>query len=160
MLAGGQIDAPQAGIAKQGGDSHFLQRFALQTHGGYDAAAAMKFALEHQNPPVTAWLRGGEAYPETTYSLLDVSNPGVLLWALKPADDGPGKGLVARVWNLASGAQEYSLSLATGIASAARATHIETDIETIPVAAGRVTNRIAASQIQTVRLVPAGGAPR
>jgi alpha-mannosidase len=158
VLAGGQIDAPQAGIAKQGGDSHFIQRFALQTHGGYDAVASMKFALEHQNPPVTAWLRGGDMYPETSYSLATISNPQVLLWALKPAEDGPRSGFVVRVWNLASSAQEYSLSLATGIASAMHTTHIETDIEPIPLAAGRVTSHIAPSQIQTVRVVPAGGA--
>ena len=31
VLAGGQIDAPRAGIPKQGGESHVLQPFALQT---------------------------------------------------------------------------------------------------------------------------------
>ena len=158
VLAGGQIDAPQAGIAKQGGDKYFLQRFALQTHGGYDAVAAMKFSLEHQNPPVTEWLRTGGTYPETTYSLLTVSNPGVVLWSLKPAEDGPSKGLVARIWNLAPGAQDYSISLSTGIASATRTTHIETDLAPIPVSAGRILQRAAPTQIQTLRMIPAGSA--
>lgn len=31
VLAGGQVDGPRLGIPVQGGDSHFLQRFALQT---------------------------------------------------------------------------------------------------------------------------------
>ncbi len=157
VLAGGQIDAPQAGIAKQGGDRYFLQRFALQTHGGYDATAAMKFSLEHQNPPVTEWLRAGGTYPETSYSLLTISNPGIVLWALKPADDGPSKGLVARIWNLAPGAQDYSMSLSTGISSATRTTHIETDLEPIPLSSWKVTSKAAATQIQTIRIVPVGG---
>ena len=114
VLAGGQIDAPRAGVAKQGGDTHFLQRFALQTHTGYNATSAMKFALEHQNPPVTGWLRPGGALPEASYSLLSISNPDVLLWSLKPAEDGPAKGLVTRVWNLSQRPQEYSLDAGDG----------------------------------------------
>jgi alpha-mannosidase len=157
VLAGGQIDAPQAGIPKQGGESHFLQRFALQTHIGFSPSAAMKFSLEHQNPPVAGWMRGGKAYPETSYSLLTVSNSEVLLWALKPAEDGPEKGIITRVWNLSGSEKSYSVSLATGIAGARRATHIETDIEEVPVTQGRISTAIAASQLQTLRLVPGNG---
>ena len=160
MLAGGQIDAPQAGIAKQGGDSHFLQRFALETHGGFDAAGAMKFSLQHQNPPVTAWLRGGRDYPELTHSLLANSNSAVLLWALKPAEDGPAAGLVARFWNVGSTAQEYTVSLTGGVSKAVRTTHIETDLEPLAVRPAGITNRIAPTQIQTIRMVPAGGAAK
>ncbi len=160
VLAGGQIDAPQAGIPRQGGDSRFLQRFALQTHGGFNAVSAMKFALEHQNPPVTGWLRAGGRLPESSFSLLTISDPEVLLWALKPAEDGPAAGLVARVWNLAGEPREYSLALSGGISSAFLATHIETGLELLPVRAGTAVSRIAGSQIQTVRLrpnaVPAG----
>jgi alpha-mannosidase len=155
VLAGGQIDAPQAGIAKQGGDKHFLQRFALRTHGGFDATSDMQFALEHQNSLVTEWLRPGGDFPEATYSLLQNSNPGVLLWALKPAEDGPAAGLVARFWNLSTTGQSYTVSLAPGIASATRSTHIETDLEPLPVSAGRLTLPIAPAQLQTVRLIPA-----
>jgi alpha-mannosidase len=154
VLAGGQIDAPQAGIAKQGGDRHFLQRFALRTHGGFDATSDMQFALEHQNPLVTEWLRPGGDYPEATYSLLQNSNPSVLLWALKPADDGPAAGLVARFWNLSAATQSYTVSLSDGIASATRATHIETDLEPLPVSGGRVTMTISPAQLQTIRMVP------
>ena len=156
VLAGGQIDAPQAGIAKQGGDSHFLQRFALQSHGGFNAAAAMRFSLEHQNPPVTEWVRGDNAkLPATTFSLLNNSNPDVLLWSLKPAEDGPAAGLISRVWNLATTPQNYSLSLTGGISKATRTTHIETDLAPLPVTAGAVQSRATATQIQTLRLVPA-----
>ncbi len=155
VLAGGQIDAPQAGIARQGGDSHFLQRFALQSHTGFNATNAMKFALEHQNPPVTGWIRAGGNLPEKSYSLVSISNPDVLLWALKPAEDGPGKGLVTRVWNLAKNPQDYSLSLTGGVTAAMRVTHLETDLATLPVSGGAVTVRLEGSQMQTMRLTPA-----
>jgi alpha-mannosidase len=50
LLAGGQVDGPSLGIPAQNGNTHFLQRFALRPHGSYEQTAAMKFALEHQNP--------------------------------------------------------------------------------------------------------------
>lgn len=156
VLAGGRIDAPQAGIAKQGGDKYFLQRFALQTHGGFDATSAMKFSLEHQNPMVTGWLGAGDEFPASTRSLLTNSNPSVLLWALKPAEDGPEAGLIARLWNVSATAQDTSLSLASGMSAAGRVTHIETGLETLPVRSGQLHVRIAPSQIQTVRIVPSG----
>ena len=102
-------------------------------------------------------MRGGNAYPETSYSLLTVSNPEVLLWSLKPAEDGPEKGIIARVWNLSGSEQSYSVSLATGIAGARRATHIETDIEEVPITQGRMSAALAGSQLQTLRLVPGNG---
>ncbi len=155
ILAGGQIDAPQAGIPRQGGDRHFLQRFALRTHGGFDPVDAMKFALEHQNPPVTGWVRAGKAYPEKSYSMLSVSNPNVLLWSLKPAEDGGDGALIARLWNLSPKPQDYSLTLTGGLAAAKRVTHIETALETLPVApSGHVAAQAHSSQMQTFRLVP------
>ena len=69
MLAGGQVDGSWLGIPAQNGNTHFLQRFALRPHGDYDQAAAMKFALEHQNPFVTGAvisIKDGGVYPETT----------------------------------------------------------------------------------------------
>lgn len=153
VLAGGQIDGASLGIYKQGGDSHFLQRFGLRTHTGFSATEAMKFSLEHQNPPVTGWVHGGGPYPEQSYSLLSVSQPDVLLWALKPADDGVDKGLITRVWNLSSSPQNYTVSLTPGITAAAKATHLETDIEPLPVTSGAVTVRAERTQIQTLRLV-------
>ncbi|MBC8165382.1 MAG: hypothetical protein H7Y20_05870 [Bryobacteraceae bacterium] len=156
VLAGGQIDGPKAGIAKQGGDSYFLQRFSLRTHSGYDAATAMKFSLEHQNPSVAGWVRGGKAYPEQTYSAATLSNPNVVLWSLKPAEEGIGSGVIARLWNLSSTPQDYSVSLAGGIQSGRQTTHIETDLADLPVSNGAVAMKAAPTQIQTIRLRPAG----
>lgn len=47
--------------------------------------------------PAGRLVTGGNAYPATSYSLLSVSNPNVLLWALKPAEEG----VIARLWNVA-----------------------------------------------------------
>jgi len=105
FLAGGQVDGPALGIPAQHGNQRFLQRFALRPHGGYQAVAAMKFALEHQNPLVTGRVTGSQAggqpaYPADAHALLTISHPNVLLWALKPHHDGMETGLVARVESL------------------------------------------------------------
>ena len=116
VLAGGQVDGDSLGIRNQNGARSFLQRFSLRPHRGYDAVAAMKFALEHQNPPVTGPVSGagGAAYPEASYSLLTVDDPGVLLWALKPAEEGIDQGLIVRLWNLSGRAAETRVRLAPG----------------------------------------------
>ena len=57
-LVGGRIDA-NYGIPNQNGDSYFRNRYALRSHGEYDQADAMRMALEHQNPFVTAYLTTG-----------------------------------------------------------------------------------------------------
>lgn len=157
MLAGGQVDGPNLGIRGQNGNTHFLQRFALRPHGGYEPAAAMKFALEHQNPFVTGAVNGSGsgANPETTHSLLKVSNPEVLLWAVKPHEDGTEHGLVARLWNLSEQPAKADIIFAGGFVDAHRTTHIETDIEAVPLtAAGALPASFTRQQIQTYRFVP------
>ncbi len=81
-------------------------------------------------------------------------DPHVLLWALKPAEDGGALDIIARVWHLGSQPQKYSVALASGVKSARRVTHIETDIEALEVAGGQVANQAQAAQIQTMRLSP------
>jgi alpha-mannosidase len=154
VLAGGQVDGPTLGMPAQGGDSHFLQRFALAPHDGFDAARAMRFALEHQNPLVAGRIRGGDAYPGTGFSLLRIDDPDVLLWSLKPAEEGIDRGIVARVWNLAAHERRFSLSLAPGLESAVQTTHIETDRAPAPVSAGVLSATAARSQLLTYRLRP------
>jgi alpha-mannosidase len=154
VLAGGQVDGSGLGIRGQNGASWFLQRFALRPHGAYDAVAAMKFALEHQNPLVTSAVIGltNSPYPSTSYSLLDLSHPAVLLWALKPHDDGIGHGIVARVWNLASESSSMRLRIATPLASAQRVTHVETPLGPLPVKSGLVETTIPAHRIESYSL--------
>jgi hypothetical protein len=154
VLAGGQVDGPRLGIPRQGGATHFTQRFALQGCARFQAAQAMRFALEHQNPLVTGLVAGGDALPAESFSLLKVSHPDVLLWALKPAEEGVAQGIVARVWNLSPEAQQFSLSLATGLTAARQTTHIETDIAPASIVNGSLSASARPSQLLTFRLTP------
>ena len=107
VLAGGSL-RPYNPINNQAGDSYLRQRFALQSHGSYDQPRAMRFALEHQNPLVGGMVSGGTAYPAASYSYLSVSDPNVLLWSLKPAEEGIGEGVIARLWNLTGTPRPFS----------------------------------------------------
>jgi alpha-mannosidase len=154
VLAGGQVDTGY-GFDNQGGDSNFLQRFALQTHDAYDQAAAMRFAMEQQNPLITRTVTGGNAYPAGQFSFLSISNSNVLLSALKPADDGILTGVVARVWNLSNSPVGCAFSLpGNSIASARQLTHIETPLAQLTVAGGVLNDSLAAQQLKTYSLVP------
>ncbi len=153
VLAGGQVDGAGLGFPNQGGDRYFLQRFALTTHGAFDATAAMRFALEHQNPLVAEVVTGGAALPETTVSLLTISDPNVLLWALKPAEEGIGQGVVARLWNLSGQPLDVALNWSGPLTAARRTTHLETDLEPAVVTGQALRATLAAKQLQTYRLL-------
>ncbi len=157
LLAGGQVDGRSLGVHDQNGATRFLQRFALRAHGGYDPAAAMKFALEHQNPLTAAAVlsKGPAPYPEASYSLLGVDDPKVLVWAVKPAEEGIGDGVVVRLWNLSDGRAAARLAFAPGVASAARTTHVETDLEAVAPRDGKLPMAFERWQLQTYRLRPA-----
>lgn len=162
VLAGGQIDGRYLGIQDQNGATSFLQRFALRPHGAYDAPSAMRFALEHQNPLVTGGISGTEAspYPAAQYSLLTLSDPNVLLWAVKPAEEGIHRGVIARLWNLAPTPCRVRLTLTGGLSAAKQATHIETDLGALPVSGNAVEININQAQMQTLRLLAPTARPK
>ncbi|MBN1284044.1 MAG: glycoside hydrolase [Anaerolineae bacterium] len=155
-LAGGQVDGPEFGIPNQGGDDYFLQRFALRTFDRYNPVDAMRFALGHQNPLVTEVVTGGDVYPETAYGLVELSNPNVLLWAMKPADDDPEQ-IIVRLWNLASEPANFQLRFPDfPILEAQETTHIETPLQSANVAGGALSESIGAHQMKTFACVVAG----
>jgi alpha-mannosidase len=156
-ILGMQVDGGQLGIANQGGDSFFLDRFALRTHGAWSQPAAMRFALEHQNPFVAARILGspGSPMPDTTYSLMTIDNPDVMMWALKPAEED-GAGVIVRLWNLADGHSTASVLLPSlALADARQVTHIETDLGPVAHGLNSVTDDFAREQMMTFRLYPA-----
>jgi alpha-mannosidase len=153
VLAGGRIDSTTAGIRDQGGDSRFLQRFALRTHTGFDPGAAMRFALEHQNPLVVGSIGEGGDYPSASFSLLSGSDPDVLLWALKPSEEGVAGGLIARYWNVRTAERTTTMKLAVAVAGARAATHLETDLSPLPVSENSVSLRFMPQQIRTFRVL-------
>ena len=70
----------------------------------------MRFSLKHQNPLISGTVKGGREFPGDSFSLIKIDNPHILLWALKPAEEGFEKeGLVARVWNLSQEKEEFVL---------------------------------------------------
>jgi len=93
-------------------------------------------------------------FPADRYSLVQTTDPNVLLWAVKPADDGMAKGLVLRLWNLSDAPASTQVTLHGGIASAWRSTHVETDLEALQSAAVGLPLAFARQQVQTVRLLP------
>ena len=158
-VVGMQVDGTNLGIQNQGGDSRFVNRFAMRTHGSYDAAEAMRFALEHQNPFVSGPVTGGTSapLPGESWSLLSLTSPNVLLWALKPAEEGIRSGIIARVWNVGSVKSSMDLSLPGANLVAARlTTHIETDIGALLTSNGTLTDHFNPQQMRTYRLYHRG----
>ncbi|MFD2285828.1 glycoside hydrolase [Pedobacter petrophilus] len=152
VLAAGQIDEG-LGIINQDGDSYFENFLALKPHtGSFKAADAMRFSLQHQNPLVSHQITGGSAYPEKQFSLFSISDPNVLVWALKPAEEGIDKGIVMRVWNLANEEINYAIKGNTSILKASKITHIETDDEPIKTGENDLKTVIGHNRIQTYKL--------
>lgn len=144
MLSGYKHPNPDFGYPNQGGYDHFLQRFALQPHNGYDQTRAMKFALEHQNPLVAYNVSHGlELLSEPSYSLLNIDNPDIILWALKPSDSGIENTITARVWNMKDTAVSFHFT--GSLIPEKEMTHIETPL-------GEPVNMINRYQMKTFLL--------
>jgi alpha-mannosidase len=159
-LAGGNVDRKLEdggvlGILNQNGQKEFLYQFALTTHQkSYSATDAIKFSLEHQTPLVTGMVTGSKsAASARRFSLLTISDPNVLLWSLKPPEDGPRKGLVARVWNMSNSSAQPILHFAKRVQEAWRTSHIETDAEALKPVNGNLQARLRSQQIGTYKVV-------
>jgi alpha-mannosidase len=153
VLAGGQIDAPGLGIINQDGDSYFENFFALRTtRNGFDAATTMKFSMEHQNPLVAGKIKGKSGYIDQNYSLFEISNPDVLVWALKPAEEGIDSGIIMRVWNMSNYDEEFVIASPSLIKKCKMTSHIETDISDITPDQGKLKLKIGHNRLQTYRI--------
>jgi alpha-mannosidase len=139
VLAGGQVDGRDLGIRDQGGDERFLQRFALWTADRHDPVDAMRGALEHQNPLILLPATGSSGpLPAEDFSMLDLDDRNVLLWALKPGEDDPAHTIVGRAWNLAERQADTTMRIRPPwtVREAILTTHIETPIIDEPVSGG------------------------
>jgi alpha-mannosidase len=150
FLVGGQIDADKnLGIKNQDGDSYFENHFALLPHiTRFSNADAMKFSLEDQNPFACGPVAGKEnnAY---TKSFLQISDPNMVLWALKPGEDG---GVVARTWNMAETPKPTDLRFSQAIKNASLNTHVETKISDLPIQNNSISILPKQQQMQTIRV--------
>ncbi|MHA4845044.1 glycosyl hydrolase-related protein [Flavitalea antarctica] len=154
ILAAAQVDN-SLGLVNQDGDSYFEDFFAIRPYMGKEnsAVAAMKFSLQHQNPLIAAKITGtGGVYHGNQYSMLNVSDPDVLVWAIKPAEDGVENGVVVRLWNLADKDRKTTLSSESKMSKAFSITHIETDDQAIPLNNGAVDAIIGHNKMQTFRI--------
>jgi alpha-mannosidase len=157
-LAGGQVDKKledkgMMGIFNQNGQKTFFYNFALTTHKAFDATEAMKFSLEHQNPLVADWITGTDEKQPNTFSLLTVNNPKILLWAVKPAEEGIENGIIARYWNMNNFEIKPTFKLNVPIKKAWQTTHIETNEEDLPIQKNGVVLQMNQNQIKTMRFV-------
>jgi len=117
--------------------------------------------MEHQNPLVAGVISGATpGLPGDAFSAVSIDNPNVLLWALKPAEEGMASGVIVRLWNLSDSPQSAVLELQPrGIASASETTHIETDLALQAVTPAGLAAAFAPQQLRTYRLFPQGEGP-
>lgn len=133
VMVGGKVNN-WLGIDYQDGDTHFENHFALSPYSGeYDAARSMRTALEHQNPLVGGRACGSDGAPYATnlYSLMQVSNLSIIPWAVKPAEEGIGQGVVVRLWNLSNNNENFTIQTAWPLKSIVQTTHVETDMRLV-----------------------------
>ena len=145
-----------AQTSNQGGDSLFINRFALRgVDAPFDTAEAMRTSLAHQNPLHVVALPRDQSGSLTTPtgSLLSVSSDQVVVTAFKPAED-PGQGFVVRVWELGDQPQTFNIDVsAMGANSAWHTTLVETDIAQATVTDGVISAAATANEIITYRFV-------
>ncbi|MCB9274522.1 MAG: T9SS type A sorting domain-containing protein [Lewinellaceae bacterium] len=155
VLIGGRMGGSGPGFENQDGLTSFRNSFALRTRqGAFDAASDMRFALEHQNRLVARMLDNQEGpLPNTFFSLLNMSAPDVLLWALKPAEEGiTDGGLIVRMWNLSAQSQTNTASFSGEVSGAWKTTHLETDIGPAAINQGGLQATIGQQAMATFRL--------
>ncbi|MBY0277554.1 hypothetical protein K2Z84_19650 [Candidatus Binatia bacterium] len=145
-------------ISNQGGDAYFLNRFALHgASGAYSGAAAMRTSLAHQNPLRVLALGRNQSGPITaaTASLVSIDAPGVVVTAVKPAEEGE-RGVVVRAWELDGSPASVAIDAAALAPTAAhQVSLVETDVAGASLSGGVVDATIGANQIKAWRIVPA-----
>jgi alpha-mannosidase len=151
VLVGGQVNKDQnLGIIKQDGDTLFHQNFSLLPHDhAFDAGESMRFALEHQTPLSAGFVSPGGKWPGKMHSFLKTDDDNVILWALKPGEEG---GLTMRLWNMGSGPVASMTSFSRNIQKAFYATHVETNIASIPSRGNSVALSFNQHQLKTYRI--------
>ena len=151
-LAGGQTDGEKLGIPAQNGETKFLYQFALTSRSSVSKeSTAMMFALAHQNPLVTAMIMGDKGDENHTFSLLSINDPNVLLWSIKPTEEGIEKGLITRFWNFNAQPTYPVIRFSRPVHSAWQTTHLETDIDKLKLRKGKPSIVFNQHQIKTFR---------
>jgi alpha-mannosidase len=152
FLAAGRVASDTLGFSFQAGDESFHYQFSLQPNvGSFNQTAAMRMALEHQNQLTTGLVVGGSCYPETTFSLIKFSSEDILLWSLKPAEEGAGKGIIARVWNQ-SNSGPLIIQGDLPVLAAKVTTNVENDINEANVLSSSMVDFVGTQEMKTFRI--------
>jgi alpha-mannosidase len=114
----------------------------------------MRFALEHQTPLVTGAVTCEDGVlSDAQYSFLKIADPNVLLWSLKPAEEGyRSRGVIVRCWNLGDAPSTPTVTMARPMAEAYETTLVETDVEPVKFSGRDVPGFIPQQQMATYRL--------
>lgn len=152
VMVGGKVNN-WLGIDFQDGESHFENNFALLPYSGeYSATRSMKTSLEHLNPLVASDATGdGSAYG-SVYSMLSVSDPDIIVWAVKPHEQGIENGVTVRLWNLSDSDKEFRITTGWNLGNAMETTHVETDIRPFKLKKGALIIKTGHRQLKTLRL--------
>ena len=154
ILAGGQVDADMnLGFEDQGGDSSIINYFALKTGcEAFHPAESMKFSLEHQNPLIAGRITNESAVSHVPSPLFSVSDPDVLVWVVKPAEEGIERGIIVRLWNMSDIDSECTISSNCPIEKCVYTNLIEIDLGEAEVENGLAKVKIRHNGLQTFRL--------
>jgi alpha-mannosidase len=152
LVAGGSLSSGEDYSPVQLGVTNFTEHFSLKTHGAYSQTESMKFALSHQNPLIASQIQGGSDYPETNFSLLTISDPNVLLWALKPSEEGINQGIIVRAWNQANSTTPVVMTFPSRtISGIKKITHIETNLSDLVVSNNSLNYSFGKQEMATFR---------
>ena len=76
----------------------------------------------------------------------------MIVWSVKPAEEGIGQGIILRVWNQDIKDAAVIISSALQIVNAKQTTHVETDIQSLSPVSGMLKATIGHNKIETFRL--------
>jgi alpha-mannosidase len=114
----------------------------------------MKISMEHQNSLITGRVIGSKgASKKTAFSLVSVSNPDIILWSVKPSEEGIENGLITRLWNMKNDSETATLKLNNPISEAWKTTHIETNEKKLTPSADELKVDFKQNQIKTFRIL-------
>jgi alpha-mannosidase len=92
-------------------------------------------------------------YPEPSYSFIKLSDPNVLLWSLKPAEEGIEQGVIVRLWNINNASEQPIIQFDKVINGAWQTSHIETNEEDITPSKNKLQVKFEPQQINTYRVL-------
>ncbi|MBI4579254.1 MAG: hypothetical protein HY718_06100 [Planctomycetes bacterium] len=138
-------------------DGEFTFRYSLTSAKAIDPAAASRFGESVQAPmravmTVPGRIAGiaGSKLPAAA-SLCSAGPANVIITTVKPADDG--KGVIVRVRETAGQDTEATITISLpGVAKATRCDLVERDQEPLPLTAGKVSLKLKANGMGTIRL--------